>query len=149
MGQKTEKPYNEKGHFVQIPTVLFVLLTPIELMVLCVIIDKTNRVKKPVSQSLFMALTGRDKKSIRQALDSLIRLKIIKKGRVYQDGTLYTVDEQLLKNMVERINNYHNPVTRLKYSDAIRGSVSTNTIHDFVIKALSNTSIDRDSEHYE
>ncbi len=143
MGNDNEKkPYNKDGYYVQIPIVLMVLLTPVELMVLCIIIHMTNIEKKPISLSMFMALTGRDKKSIRLALESLARLKIIKKGKVCRIGTQYTVDDERLGKMVERLNKHHNPIIRLKYADAIRRKENTTAIHDFVIRTLSDTSTD-------
>ena len=147
MNDNEKKPYNKDGYYVQIPIVLMVLLTPVELMVLCIIIHLTNIETKPISLSLFMALTGRDKKSVRRALENLALLKIIKKGKKCRIGTQYRVDDERLGKMVGRLNEYRNAVTRLKYADAIRGKHNINTIHQFVIKALSDTSTDSNNSN--
>ena len=137
------KPYLTKGYYIEMPIVLQVLLSPVELMVLNTLIHLTDLKKRFISQSLIAAYTGRDEKSIRAALRFMERhLKIIEKDEKTkcQLGTHYEIRVPRLTQLVDTLTKEKNPVERMKIADRLRGA--EHAIHTSAIKNLTNTFID-------
>lgn len=134
------KPYLADGHYVEMPIVLQVLLSPVELLVFNTLIHLTDLQHKFISRSLIAAYTGRDNKSITKAVRFLLKLKIIEKGKTCQLGTHYEINNPLLTQIVRTMNKEHNPIQRMRMADTIRGSA--NAIHAVTIRNLTETSID-------
>ena len=134
------KSYLTGGYFVEMPIVLQVLLSPSELMVLNTIIHfsdlkGTDLKDKSISVSMFIAFTGRDRKTVRKALATLEHLGIIKRGKTGRDGTHYEPQNPRLTQLVGTLNKERNMINRLIRADRLRGKGYA--IHSGVIKELT------------
>ena len=129
------KSYLTDGHYVEMPIVLQVLLSPSELMVLNTIIHFSDLKERFISVSLFTAFTGRDRKTVRKALTTLEHLGIIKKGKTGRNGTHYELQNPKLTQLVGTLNKERNMINRLIRADKLRGEGYA--IHSGVIKELT------------
>jgi len=129
------KSYLTGGHFVEMPIVLQVLLSPSELMVLNTIIHFSDLPDRTfISVSMFTAFTGRDRKTVRKALATLEHLGIIKKGKTGRAGTYYEPQNPRITQLVGTLNKERDMINRLIRADILRGEGYA--IHSGVIKEL-------------
>ena len=140
MVEVERKAYLKYGHYVEMPIVFQVLFTPVELDVLNTLIHFADLHENFISQTMLVAYTGRDIRSIKQALRFLEQHQIIERGGTCQRGTHYKINNQLLTRCVKPLTLEKNPVERMRLADKIRGA--KNALHTHNISILSNTSID-------
>ena len=134
------KPYLNDGFYVEMPIVFQVLFSPVEMMVLNTVIHLSDMQHRFISQSLIVAYTGRDDKSVRAALRFLEQLGVIQKEKTCRRGTHYEIKNARLTQIIRTLNNVRNPVERMRLADRIRGK--GNALHTTTIKNLTDTSLD-------
>lgn len=135
-----EEMLRELGVYVVFPINLQLLLTQSERDVLNTIRHFHCLGHKAISTTLLRVYTGLGERTIQRALDSLISLKVLKRGKICKAGTHYDVLYKTFGPLVKRLNNERNPIERLRIADDFRGI--GNEIHKSLIQEFENSSFD-------
>ena len=140
MARRPDQEVIDLGHFVIMPIYLQILLEPKELAVLDTIRYITDNGNKPISYSLFVLYTGYDTKSIGAALKGLKAIGLITSKSVTKSGTVYSINENKLFHILQKLTMTKNPVQRLRIADKFRGQ--GRELHETLINKLSDSCFD-------
>ena len=138
--RKAEDAMADLGLYVQMPINLTILLTPSECAVLNIIRHCNCINSRVMSLSLFEVLTGMTENTVKKALTSLQRMKLIDKGVVCKAGTYYSINYKTLWTIIKQLNDERNPIERMRIADAFRGE--GDAIHTRLIAKYTNTAFD-------
>ena len=134
---KGENKLREEGMNLPIPINLYALLTSAENEMLSVIRHYQSFGQKYISDSLIRICTGRNKKAIKRAKDSLVAMGIIKILGITKMGTEYDIVYERLCPIVKKLNAERNAYKRLIMVDGFRGE--DNALHTQLIKEYKDT----------
>jgi hypothetical protein len=137
---KGEKALRKTGIFLPIPMNLYILLTSTENDMLSMIRHYQSFGQRYISDSLIRLCTGRNKKAIKRAKDSLADMGIIKILGITKKGTEYDIDYEKLCPIVRKLNEERNAVKRLKLADEFRGE--GNALHSQLREEYKDTNFD-------
>lgn len=132
-----EKKLREAGINLPVPMNLYILLTSIENDVLSVIRHYQSFGQRYISDSLIRLCTGRSKKSIKKAKDSLETMGIIKILRITRKGTEYEIIYETLCPIIKKLNAERNAYKRLELVDEFRGGEKA--LHKELIEEYKDT----------
>ena len=134
---KGEKKLREEGMNLPVPMNLYILLTNAEHDMLSVIRHYQSFRQKYISDSLIRICTGRNKKAIKRAKDSLVAIGIIKILGITKMGTEYDIIYERLCQIVKELNAERNAFKRLIMVDEFRGEGYA--LHTQLIKEYKDT----------
>lgn len=119
--EKGEKKLRNLGLNIPMPINSLLLFTSAENDILNIIRHYTCFEQKYISDNLIRICTGRDKKAIKRAKDSLIKMKIIKITALTRKGTVYEINFEKLCSIIRKLNNERNAFKRIKIANEFRG----------------------------
>lgn len=137
---KEEQEFRDIGLTIPVPINLYILFTKAEGDLLNIIRQNKLFQKKYISDSLIRICTGYDKKTIKRAKDSLIKMGIINIVKVGQKGTMYNINYNVLSKNIKELNAVKSAYNRLKKADELRGK--DREIHTKLIKEYEDSNFD-------
>lgn len=137
-----------KGHYTVNPFHLKKVLTESEYTLLDIIRYESSISKGYISNTLIELEIGFTKGSsiarLKKNLIALEFIKIIEENK--NKGTLYSIDYNVISNIVESLNNERNPINRLIIADNYRTSKGLNSILYKRINKFKDTSFNINNE---